>query len=62
VTLDVFRTAAGFPRVVARALPADHLEVSVVRVFVAGLEGYRFAWIASGERAATFDPTPWIAR
>ena len=52
----------GFPRVVVRALPADHLEVSVVRVFVAGLEGYRFSSIALGERATAFDPTPWIAR
>ena len=52
----------GFPRVVARALPADHLEVSVVRVFVAGLEGYRFSSIALGERATTFDPAAWIAR
>ena len=38
----------GFDRVVIRELPADHLDVSVVRVFVPGLEGYRFAWIDSG--------------
>ena len=50
----------GFDRVVIRELPADHLDVSVVRVFVPGLEGYRFAWIDSGPRADEFDPTPWL--
>jgi ribosomal protein S12 methylthiotransferase accessory factor len=47
----------GFDRILVRALPADHLEVSVVRVFVPGLEGYRFPWIAAGSRARTFDPS-----
>jgi ribosomal protein S12 methylthiotransferase accessory factor len=51
----------GFDRVAMRELPAAHLEVSVVRVFVPGLEGYRFPWVASGERAASFDPSPWTA-
>lgn len=51
----------GFERVVMRELPAAHLEVSVVRVFVPGLEGYQFSWIASGERAATFDPSVWTS-
>ena len=52
--------ANGFDRIVVRALPAEHLEVSVVRVFVPGLEGYRFPWIDTGSRASTFDPSPWI--
>jgi ribosomal protein S12 methylthiotransferase accessory factor len=50
----------GFERVVVRALPAEHLDVSVVRVFVPGLEGYRFPWIDTGSRADEFDPSPWI--
>ena len=61
VALLVARLAErGFDRVVVRELPADHLEVSVVRVFVPGLEGYRFAWIDTGSRANEFDPTPWL--
>ena len=52
--------ARGFDRVLVRALPAEHLDVSVVRVFVPGLEGYRFPWIAEGQRAIDFDPSPWI--
>jgi ribosomal protein S12 methylthiotransferase accessory factor len=47
----------GFDRIQVRSLPADHLEVSVVRVFVPGLEGYRFPWVAAGSRARTFDPS-----
>ncbi len=61
VALLIARLAErGFDRVVVRELPADHLEVSVVRVFVPGLEGYRFAWIDTGSRANDFDPTPWL--
>ncbi len=50
----------GFDRVIVRALPADHLEVAVVRAFVPGLEGYRFPWIDAGDRASAFDPSPWL--
>ena len=61
VALLVARLAErGFDRVVIRELPADHLDVSVVRVFVPGLEGYRFDWIATGSRADDFDPAPWL--
>lgn len=50
---------AGFERVLARELDASEFEIAVARVVVPGLEPYRFQWIGAGERARTFDPTPW---
>ena len=50
---------AGFERVLARELDAARFEISVARVVVPGLEPYRFQWVAAGERAQRFDPTPW---
>jgi hypothetical protein len=35
--------------------------LSGAAVFVPGLDGYQFSWIASGERAATFDPSVWTS-
>jgi hypothetical protein len=48
--------------------PVAHLEVAVVRepvpvpvpVPVPGLERYKFSWIATSDRAASFDPSPWM--
>jgi hypothetical protein len=42
--------------------PGAHLEVTVVRVPapVPGLERYKLSWIATGDRAASFDPSPWM--
>ena len=51
--------AAGFERVLARELDATAFEIAVARVIVPGLEPYRFQWVAWGERAQRFDPTPW---
>jgi YcaO-like protein with predicted kinase domain len=56
VLLDRLR-AAGFEHALARRFDATEFEVDVARVIVPGLEPYRFQWLATGERAAGFDPT-----
>ncbi len=52
--------AAGFQRVLARELDASEFEASVARVLVPGLEPYDLAWVATGERARTFDPWDYV--
>ncbi len=52
--------ASGFDRILVRAMPTEDLEVSVVRVIVPRLEGYRFPWIELGSRALGFDPTSFV--
>ena len=47
---------AGFEHVLVRELEASEFEASVARVFVPGLEPYRFPWSATGARALQFDP------